>query len=162
MMILGLDPGYDRLGWAVGEKKKNWQNLYFGCIQTNKKSPLLERYRQLDKEIDAIVHKYSPQHAAIETLFFSKNKKTALTVSESRGIILSSLIRNHLEIFQYNPGTIKQTVTGSGNADKKAVEKMVRMELSLPAKFIIDDAIDALGVMITHQAHYNLEKRTKV
>ena len=157
MLILGLDPGYDRLGWAVGDKKNNkWKNLHYGCIQTNKKQPLLKRYHQLDFKLNDIIRDYHPYQAAVETLFFSKNRKTALAVSEARGVILSCLIRNNLEIYEYGPGQIKQTVTGYGQADKKAVEKMVRMELSLPKEPIIDDAIDALGVMITHGAHYNL------
>lgn len=163
MIILGLDPGYDRLGWAIGEKIKNkWQNLHYACIQTNKNESLLKRYSQLDTELQKIILKHKPDHAAIETLFFSKNRKTALTVSESRGVVLSCLIRNNLEIYEYHPGQIKQTITGYGKADKKAVEKMVRMELSLSTKPIIDDAIDALGIMITHQAHYRLGTLTKI
>jgi crossover junction endodeoxyribonuclease RuvC len=160
MMIIGLDPGYDRLGWAVGQKNGNhWQNLSFGCIQTSKKDNLFDRYLQMNNELQLILDRCKPQSSAIETLFFSVNKKTALIVSEARGVVLSCLIRNKIEISEYHPVKIKLNLTGYGKADKKAVEKMVRMELGLTEP-IIDDAIDALAIMIMHQSQYKFNKMT--
>ena len=149
--ILGIDPGYGRLGWAIGQKSgAGWSQVELGCIQTPKTQNLFERYLVLEEELQQGIEQYQPQEAAIETLFFSKNRKTAMEVSESRGVVLACLIRNKLKISQYAPNQIKQTVTGYGRADKKAVEKMIRMEFKLRNKKILDDAIDALAIVLTH------------
>ncbi len=150
MTILGIDPGYDRLGWAIARQNgQNWTQLKLGCIQTDKTNDLFQRYVSLDQQLQAIIDKFKPQRAAIESLFFFKNKKTALKVSEARGVVISNLIKNQLEIVEYTPLQIKQTVTGYGRADKKAVEKMIRLEFNLKDDKIIDDAIDALAVILT-------------
>jgi crossover junction endodeoxyribonuclease RuvC len=150
-VILGIDPGYDRIGWAVGSKlNSKLEILDLGCIQTNKKDDLFSRYQALEKELSEIIDRYTPNELAIETLFFSKNKKTALQVSEARGVIISSCVKNSLEIFEYYPNQIKLVVTGNGQADKQAVEKMVRLQLKLPREKIIDDAIDAIAIVLTH------------
>lgn len=149
--IIGIDPGYDRLGWAIGEiKQKKFQISQYGCIQTNKKEALFKRYQYLQKELQKIVKQYKPQVAAIESLFFQNNQKTALKVSESRGIVIATFINSKLEIVEYTPLQIKETVTGYGRADKNAVNKMLRMQLALPQEKIIDDAMDAIGVAFTH------------
>lgn len=152
--VLGIDPGYDRLGWAIvqieGSKLKPQT---YGCIQTNKKESIFNRYRQIIKELSKIIKQYNPQELAIENLYFSKNTKTALRVSETKGLIITLALENKMEIFEYDPVTIKQAVTGFGKADKKAVEKMTLMQLGLTNKDkVIDDAIDALAVAVTHYA----------
>ncbi len=149
-IILGIDPGYDRLGWAVGRAQNGSAEIFdFGCIMTKKTDQLEVRYQDLEAQLQAIINQHHPQVLAIETLFFSKNISTALQVSETRGIIISVCYRHQLEIKQHNPNTIKLTVTGDGRADKKAVEKMVRLQLKLPTQHIIDDAIDALAIVLT-------------
>lgn len=150
-IILGIDPGYDRVGWSVGifqNSKFHVQDL--GCIQTNKNEDIFIRYAQIISELKIITKKYSPKVLAIETLFFAKNKKTALRVSEARGIIIGTLLDEGLEVFEYSPNAIKLAVTGLGNADKQAVEKMVKIQIKYDLKGQIDDAIDALAVAMTH------------
>lgn len=150
-VTLAIDPGYDRIGWAVGEGKGDKPKvLGYGCIQTLKTDTLTKRYRQLEVDLQKIIDQYQPTKLAIETLFFSKNTTTALKVAEARGIIIGNCVRNNLDVFEYHPNTIKLTVTGNGKADKKAMEKMVRLQLPLPATKIIDDAIDALAILLTH------------
>lgn len=150
-IILGIDPGYDRVGWAVGSfQNSKFHALDLGCIQTNKKENIFQRYSQIIEELKIIVQKYSPDHLAIETLFFAKNKKTALRVSEARGIIIGTLLDEGLKIFEYAPNAIKLAVAGSGAADKQSVKKMVKMQTSYDLKNEIDDAIDALAVAMTH------------
>jgi crossover junction endodeoxyribonuclease RuvC len=149
--ILGIDPGYGRLGWAIGKKVgAGWDTPELGCIETAAHLNTYQRYQQLEDKLQKVINKYKPDEAALETLFFSNNQKTAMQVAESRGIILAALIRNKLPITQYNPMEIKETVTGNGRADKKAVEKMIRMEFKLRDKKVLDDAIDALAVVLTH------------
>lgn len=157
-LILGIDPGYDRLGWAVGQISKKGRGepdiKDLGCIITSRKNTITQRYLTLDSELQKIIDEYRPQQLAIEGLFFSKNKTTALKVAEARGVILSCAARNKLEIFEYFPNQIKLAVTGNGRANKVAMEKMLRLQLILPIKKkdkkIIDDAMDAVGVVLTH------------
>ncbi len=161
MIIIGIDPGFDRLGWAVGQKQKGeLRVLSFGAIQTNKTLPLFERYQQVDKDLTAILEEFHPDQAAIESLFFFKNQKTVIQVAESRGIILSALLHQSVTVFEYTPRQIKAAVTGYGNADKKGIDKMVRKQLKLPQEIkIIDDASDALAVLLTHSfAAVNLQQ----
>lgn len=151
-IILGIDPGYDRLGWAVGAiQGQQWQALHYGVIQTTKGHPLVDRYQQLAQELTTIIKTYSPQIAVIESLFFAKNQKTALKVSEARGVIIKTCLAVNLKIAEFTPLQIKQAVTGYGRADKKSVEKMVRLQLKLSDRKIVDDAIDALAIMLTYQ-----------
>lgn len=150
-IILGIDPGYDRIGWAVGNKQPSGiKVIEFGCIKTSKNKPLFDRYHEIDDQLTKILEKLKPSQLAIESLFFFKNHKTALKVSEARGVIISCAMRKKLAIHEYTPLQIKQAVTGYGQADKRAVEKMVRMQLELPNKKIIDDTVDALAIFLTH------------
>lgn len=160
-IIIGIDPGYDRLGWAVGQLNNDgWCILGQGCIQTDKKQTLLERYQKILIDLQAVVDRYQPSEAAIETLFWSKNKTTAMAVSETRGLILAIFIQAGLKISQYTPLQIKQGITGYGRADKKAVKKMVVMEFKIDqklAKEIIDDTFDALALLVCHQTARKLK-----
>lgn len=157
-IIIGIDPGYDRVGLAVGRKnREGWQLLDYHCIQTDKKKTLFARYEQIAMQVEEVVKKHKVTEAGIESLFWFKNQSTALQVSEARGVIIASLFRNGIKIAEYTPLQIKQSLTGYGRADKKAVEKMVRMELSLDDK-IIDDTIDALAIMICHECSRKTER----
>ena len=151
-IIIGIDPGYDRVGLAIGCKTgAAWQLHDYRCIQTDKKATLFARYEQIMQELEQLLDTYQVTEAGIESLFWFKNKSTALDVSEARGVIIATLLRHQIKISEYTPLQIKQSVTGYGRADKQAVEKMVRLELSL-TDTIIDDTIDALAAMICHQA----------
>jgi len=103
-----------------------------------------------ENDLDEIIKHFSPTQLAIETLFFSKNKKTALRVSEARGVIIAKCLDHSLEVFEYDPVKIKMAVTGNGAANKEAVEKMVRMQVSGSMNKHIDDAIDAVAIAMTH------------
>ena len=150
-ICLGIDPGYDRLGWAIASQDhKQWSMVKCGCIQTDKNHDLFSRYQQLSSELQLVIQEYQPTEAAIESLFFFKNKKTALKVSESRGVVINVLLQHQLAITEYTPLQIKEAVTGYGRADKRAVKKMLCHEFGKFAESINDDALDALGVILTH------------
>lgn len=151
MTIIGIDPGYDRLGWAIiNAHSRKLTVLKYGCIQTDKNNHIFSRYQQIITEFNQIIVQHQPRDAAIETLFFSKNQKTALRVSETRGLIIGQLLQHDCHVFEYSPQAVKITVTGYGRADKPAIEKMIRTELDLPPTKIIDDTLDALAVAMTH------------
>ncbi|MCB9812830.1 MAG: crossover junction endodeoxyribonuclease RuvC [Pseudomonadales bacterium] len=154
-IILGIDPGYDRVGWAVGSyQNSKFHLLNLGCIQTDSNQNIFDRYTVIILNLKKIIKRYKPEVLAIETLFFSKNKKTALRVSESRGIIVGTLLNSGVNVYEYSPNSIKLAVTGSGSANKHAVEKLVKMQVDhkmlgqINAE--IDDAIDAVAVAMTH------------
>jgi crossover junction endodeoxyribonuclease RuvC len=150
--ILGIDPGYDRVGWAVGKMSSahDIQIVEYGAIQTNAKEKLLERYRQIDQELTVLLSRYQIAEAGIESLFFTNNQKTALHVSEARGVILSALFRHQVQCNEYTPLQIKQAVTGFGRAEKTAVDRMLRMQYKLGQAKIVDDTMDAIAILVTH------------
>ncbi len=160
--LIGIDPGYDRVGWAVATVDAHQlEVIAFDCIQTNKTQHLFDRYVQIEKQLQKVIDTYKPEEAALESLFFFKNQKTALHVSEARGIIISNFLRNKMKIAEYTPLQIKQALTGYGKADKKAVEKMVRLQIKHKADHLpklIDDTIDAIGVVITHASSRRMKK----
>lgn len=152
MIILGIDPGYDRVGWAVLETTtaRTCRVVAYDCIQTKKTDDMWQRYSQIVSDLHLVIERYSPKIAAIESIFFSKNQKTAIKVSEARGIIIGSILSEVEEIAEYTPNQIKLAVTGYGNSDKTAVEKMVRMQLKIASKKVIDDTMDAIATAFTH------------
>ena len=159
VIVLGIDPGYDRVGWAIGTRAVSTgtirHNTLFnctalGCIQTNKSESIFSRYQKIQNDLEEIIAYFKPTQLAIETLFFSKNKKTALRVSEARGIIIGSCLKNGLEVFEYDPVTIKLATTGDGAATKQAVEKMIRLQIAGQINKHLDDAIDAVAITLTH------------
>jgi crossover junction endodeoxyribonuclease RuvC len=160
--IMGIDPGYDRVGWAVGQAHGSQiKVLGYGCVETDKTKSLIERYHQIDTQLVEILTTHRPTEAAVESLFFFKNQTTAMHVSEARGVIISCLFRQNVTFAEYTPLQIKQAVTGFGRADKKAVEKMVRLQLGLnevssKSEQLLDDTLDALAILITHAASRKL------
>ncbi len=146
MIILGIDPGYDRLGWAVLEKNgKQTTFIAAGLVQTQKKDLLSARLLQVWDGIEEVITTYTPQVAVVEELFFSNNQKSVIAVAQSRGVIIVSLASHRVDIKEYTPPQIKAIVTGDGRADKKAVEKMVRIQLENIPEGLIDDTLDAVA-----------------
>lgn len=153
--IIGIDPGYDRLGIAVVEKPVKGKEtvIYSDCYKTSAKDSIYERFGAIGAEISRVVKLYKPDAMAIETLFISKNQKTAMRVSEARGVILYEAICNGVPVHEYTPMQIKVAVTSDGNSDKERVIKMVRLLVSLTDKKMIDDEYDAIAVALTHCAY---------
>ena len=157
VIIIGIDPGYDRVGWAVGIAQSGKFFIQDAdCIVTSKTDSLWQRYQQLNQELEALIKRFQPHEAALESLFFSKNQKTALHVSEARGVLISCFLRQQIQCFEYTPLQVKQAVTGFGKADKTAVTKMVRLQMGrsklLSSPHTLDDTIDAVAVAMTHAA----------
>ena len=152
MKIIGIDPGYERVGIAVLEKNKTDRKetvLYSNCFKTNAKLSLDERIFLIGKEIEKVIKEFSPEVMAIEKLFFENNAKTAMGVSEARGAIVFVAKSLGLKVLQYTPLQIKSAVTGYGKADKSAVHMMVHKLVTLPKDVKQDDEIDAVAVAIT-------------
>lgn len=153
-IILGIDPGIADTGYGLIKlnANKNVVCLAYGSVKTAAKLPLADRLEILFRELDKIIKKYKPAAAAIEQLFFNKNTKTALIVGQARGVALLALRQNNLLIREFTPSQVKQAVSAYGAADKKQVQKMVKLLLNLKEIPQPDDAADALALAITLSA----------
>ena len=150
--ILGIDPGFGRIGYGVIEHKKNstdWQAVSYGCISTNPKETFVERLKDLHEELIDLIKEYQPTRMAVEELFFFKNLKTAIEVAQARGVILLTAVESSLPVDEFTPLQVKQAMTGYGRAEKGQMQKMVAMILGIKGKIKSDDAADALAVALT-------------
>lgn len=149
MYILGIDPGYDRLGIAIIEHTNGKSSfVYSACFETDKKSTLTQRLFKVGTEIARIIDTYKPQLLAIETLFFTNNQKTAMGVAEARGVICYEASRAGIAIVEMSPLQIKQALTGFGRAEKTAVFEMTKRLITIPDRKMRDDEMDAIAVAI--------------
>mgnify|MGYP001794618524 FL=1 len=155
MKVLAVDPGYDRLGLAVIDKKNNTEELlYSECYQTHSSDEFYTRIKQIGVQVRELITEYQPDAMAIEELFFAKNTKTALKVSESRGVVIFQALDADIPIYEYTPNQIKVTVTGYGKATKNDIHSMVRRLINLGDSKKIDDEIDAIATGLTFFASY--------
>lgn len=161
MKVLAIDPGFDRIGIAVVEKDtQGAESLVFStCIETNRKSEHYDRLLQLGTDLRAYILEHRPDAIAIEDLFFSTNQKTALKVSEARGVLLYESRLAGLPIYEYKPNAVKIAITGYGAADKSHVSMMVRKLLRLGEEKKLDDELDAIAIGITHLVSYKMMQK---
>ena len=151
LRVLGIDPGTATTGWAVVEEKAGEiLPLAYGHISTSAKKTTARRLKETADDIEKIILKYKPQEAAVEDIFFFKNVKTAVKVSQSRGAMLLTLEKLKVSIFEYTPLQIKQALTGYGRAEKKQIQLMVKNILKLKTIPRPDDAADAIATAICH------------
>lgn len=149
MKILSIDPGYDKVGYAIFEvDRKNVRDFTFitsDLIKTNKADSHELRLKQVYDELDVIIKKNNIKELVIEQLFVFKNTKTVIRVAQSLGVIELVGAHNNLMIYRLTPLQIKQAVTGNGTADKESVQKMIQLELGDKIVFKDDDESDAVA-----------------
>jgi crossover junction endodeoxyribonuclease RuvC len=156
MKILGIDPGYERLGVAILEKNKTDKKervLFSECFKTSSKLDFPERLNLIGTEVKKIIKKYKPEVLAIETLFLNTNQKTVMRVAEVRGVIIYEAIQAGLKIFEASPPQIKIATTGYGKANKEQIMKMVKILVEIDKNKTSDDELDAIAIAITAFAH---------
>ena len=159
MIILGIDPGTTRIGYGIVEKEKN----RLVCLDYGLISPPTDKMSAAEKvinEIGRLTANYKPDIAAVEKLFFFKNKKTIISVSEMRGVIMAALAINKVSTREFTPLQIKQAVSSYGRAGKEQVQQMVRLILGLKEKISPDDAADGLAIAICCANNIVYEKLT--
>jgi len=148
--ILGIDPGYGRMGFGCLRcSKKDYEALGFGVITTKSKTPFPKRLSHIGADVEDLVNKYEPDIFAVERLYFAKNTTTAMKVAEARGVSILKAADAGIRVVEFTPAQIKKAVTGTGSADKKAMQEMVKRTLGLPRIPKPDDAADALAVALT-------------
>jgi len=148
MIILGIDPGTTRIGWAflkVGKKKIT--PLDYGCWELKTFTPG-KRLEKIAQNLNRAIKSYHPSYVIIEKIFFFKNAKTVMKISEAKGVIILIAQKNHLPYLELTPLEVKQNITGYGRAEKKDVQKAVQVFFSLKEIPKPDDAADALAIAL--------------
>jgi crossover junction endodeoxyribonuclease RuvC len=156
MKILGIDPGFERLGIAVLEKKagdKKERVLFSECFKTSALLSFSERLHLIGKKVARTIKKHKPEILSIETLFLTTNQKTVMHVAEVRGVIIYEAVKNKMKIFEASPPQIKIATTGYGKADKNQILKMVRLLVDIEKTKKSDDELDAIAISLTAFAH---------
>ncbi len=151
MIIIGIDPGLATVGFGIIRKEKNSIiPMSYGCIRTSAKKQNSERLLEIYNELNILFEKYSPSEVAVEKLFFTNNITSAMGVSEARGVIFLAAQQKNIPVTEYTPNQIKQAITGSGRADKKQMQEMIKRLLNLDEIPRPDDAADGLSIALCH------------
>lgn len=149
-LVLGIDPGLERVGFGLVRREgSQLVCVQQGLIQTPR-IDLANRLNLVFDQVTELIDRTKPNAFAIEKLLFSVNRKTALDVAKSLGVILLAANRRQLPIYEYNPGEVKLSVVGNGAAEKKQVQFMVTRLLGLEQTPKPDDVADALAIAICH------------
>jgi len=149
-IILGIDPGIERLGWGIIKKiGGKIERIDSGVKKTLKTQKNPERLFEIQCFLNDLIKKEKPNTISVEKLFFSKNVKTALNISEVRGVILATAQKHGLEIKEFTPLQVKTTICGYGKATKEDVARMLKLSIKLPQKTLLDDETDALATALT-------------
>ena len=151
MIILGIDPGYAIVGYGVIKYENNrFTVLDYGAITTSAGTPFVDRLQTIYNDLNLLCQKYTPEAMAIEKLFYNTNAKTVIDVAQARGVTVLAAHQNGLEIFEYTPLQVKQSVVGYGRAEKKQVQEMIKLLLNLEKVPKPDDTADALAMAVCH------------
>lgn len=156
MRILGIDPGFERLGIAVLEKTPGSKKeivLFSECFKTSASLDFSERLCLIGEEVRRVIKNYKPDILSIETLFFTTNQKTVMKVAETRGVVIYECAKIGMKIFEASPPQIKIATTGYGKANKEQVMKMVKLLVNIDNTKKSDDELDAIAIAITASAH---------
>src|SRR6266404_7927680 len=162
MRVLGIDPGSETTGWGVVEGDGDghkYRLVEFGAIKLSTSATFSSRLLKISRGLEEVITRLKPDACAIEEVFHATNPKVTLKLGQVRGVALLVAESAALEIAEYSPRLVKQTVAGYGNADKRQVQEMVKVLLSLRAVPEPHDAADALAVAICHFHHAGVRER---
>ena len=163
MRVLGIDPGSETLGWGVVEGTgPRYSLIDFGTVKSSPKQAFSKRLLKVYDGVSEVVDKFAPDVLAVEDTFYAVNVGVALKLGQVRGAMLLLAEQRGLEIAEYSPRLIKQTVVGYGAAEKHQVQEMVRVLLRMKAVPTPHDAADALAIAICHFHHAGLKNKVKI
>ncbi len=156
MRVLGIDPGSRITGYGVVDKGKGGKLAHVcdGHVLLDPSAPLPERLLAISNALKSIIDEFKPDAMSIESIFFAKNVDSAIKLGEARGVPLLCAASSGVPVYEYAPRSVKQAVTGYGNATKEQVQKMVKMLLRTQAQ-LKPDAADALAIAICHIHHFH-------
>jgi crossover junction endodeoxyribonuclease RuvC len=151
MIILGIDPGFGRCGFAIVRKNGSSANIIkVGVIETFGQETNEKRLWFIIDKIKDLIAEFKPQEVAIEKIFFLKNRKTALNIGEIIGALKYLFVEKNIKIFFYTPLQVKQSLTGYGRATKKQINFMLKQFFKNQEVPLQDDAADALAIVMCH------------
>ncbi|HBT81743.1 hypothetical protein A2757_03800 [Candidatus Giovannonibacteria bacterium RIFCSPHIGHO2_01_FULL_48_47] len=154
MKVLGIDPGIERLGWAVIEGRPGEiKRIDSGVKRTSKTKPKETRLFEIQSFVESKILEAGPEILCLEKIIFAKNAKTAFVIGEVRGILLALAGKYGLKTKEFTPIEVKKTISGYGRADKEAVLKMLEKIIELPSGKILDDESDALAIACSAVIH---------
>jgi crossover junction endodeoxyribonuclease RuvC len=154
MRVLGIDPGSETTGWGVVEgDARRYRLVEFGTIRASARLRFAARLLKVSNGVEELLERFRPDVCAVEEAFFAANAQTALKLGHVRGVVLLAAERAGVEIAEYAPRLIKQSVVGYGAAEKHQVKEMVRVLLRLKEAPTPFDASDALAVALCHFHH---------
>lgn len=147
MIVLSIDPGVEKVGYAFFEKynSQNYRYISSGLIKTSKTLPHENRLELIYRGLEKLIKKEKPDMLVMERLFFTNNQKTAISVGQAQGVIMLLVSIYKLSFMYLTPSQIKMIVTGTGNSDKRAVQKMLGLILGLTEDLKQDDQADAIA-----------------
>lgn len=147
MITLGIDPGTTRIGYGIVQQERNrLACLDYGILKIDHNK--LVGFKDAERELTKLIKKHKPDQAGVEKLFFFKNQKTIMAVSEMRGVLLLTLAKHGISIQEFTPLQVKQNVSAYGRAEKGQVQRIVQLLLGLKEPIKPDDAADALAIAI--------------
>jgi len=160
---MGIDPGFAITGYGIVKYEGNkFSVIDYGAVTTEASEQLPARLLKLNNGLEEIILKYRPDAVSVEELFFNKNIKTALNVGHGRGVALLAAAKQGIEVYEYTPLQVKQSVVGYGRAEKAQVQQMVKLILNLPKVPKPDDVADALAVAICHGHSFRVDALLKI
>ena len=163
MRVIGIDPGSQTTGWGVVEGDgRRYSLVAYGSIRASSSMAFSARLLKMSNGLEEAIAEHRPDACALEDAFLALNVKVSMKLGQVRGVVLLGAERAGLEIHEYSPRLIKQTVVGYGNAEKHQVQEMVRLLLALKSVPSPHDAADALAVAICHFHHAQFRKRIAV
>ena len=158
MILLAIDPGYERLGVAILQKEKGKKEtiLFSDCVRTSAKLSFEDRLVEIGLKVEELISLYKPEALSIENLFISNNQKTAMRVAEVRGTIIYLSKKNSLIVNEYTPLQVKSSVTGDGKSSKDQVIKMVKLLTKTNKPNMLDDEYDAIAIGLAFFAYNHI------
>ena len=162
MRVLGIDPGSETTGWGMVEGDvdgRKYRLVEFGALKLSASATFSSRLLKISRGLEEVIARLKPDACAIEDAFHATNPKVTMKLGQVRGVVLLAAESAALEIAEYSPRRVKQTVAGYGNAEKRQVQEMVRVLLSLTSVPEPHDAADALAVAICHFHHAGINQR---
>jgi crossover junction endodeoxyribonuclease RuvC len=160
MRVLGIDPGSETLGWGVVDGRgSRYELVGFGTVKSNPKHAFSKRLHNIYEGVAEVMAEHSPDVLSVEDTFYAVNVGVALKLGQVRGIMLLLAEQRGMDIAEYAPRLVKQTVVGYGNAEKQQVQHMVKTLLGMKVLPTPHDAADALAIAICHFHHAGLQDR---
>ena len=149
--ILGVDPGTVKMGYALLEiNGSQMKSMDIGVIFLDALSDHPTRLLKILERLQSIIITYKPTIMAVEAPFYAKNVQSMLKLGRAQGVAIAVGMDKGLDIFEYSPRKIKQSVTGNGNASKEQVAFLLQSQLKVDLAGQLLDATDALAVAVCH------------